>query len=407
MFFSQTENLTECHHVSEGRRLSHHHHIAPHIAKPTHPTVLKDKRRNTMGMSHGLVLCLSATLLDKGLTFTARAALVRSVPRRLIGSTIIILRDAGLVEKPLMGEERYEMLPPLPDSMVSKTLSVNPLNQLRRISRDDVERLSRGQPAKSRGYGSRNVPHRLNEEEREEMDRASSRKGYITVAGTGYRRERKGSPLTNIHRQWCDAREKPQVILCKASSSGGGGSPAAALLDDVIVDLSPLRLHGLVDDAVQVEDLLGKWKAQILTVAEGTGMALREANVQDTPTTTTLEQMEGLEDNNDDDDDDDDDVRESVRTDYTATVDVEAWATLPIWRLPVVSMGVFEGERSKAKAMAGELAKLWEIPDIHMEGARSGPQSRRSAGARNGGKTKVKGLSNHRRGGGSSNNDGW
>jgi hypothetical protein len=383
---------------------------APHIAEPTRTTVLKDKRRhNTMGISsRGLVLCLSATLLDKGLTFTARSTLLRRMPRRLNGSTAtIILRDANLVEeKRLVEEERYEVLPPLADdsSMFFTTTRVvvnPPLTQLRRISRDDVERLSRGQPAKNRGYGSRNVPHRLNDEERQEMDRAC-RKGYITVAGTGYRRERKGSPLINIHRQWCDAREKPQVILCKASSSG---SPSAALLDDVIVDLSPLRIHGLVEDAAKVEDLLGKWKAQILTVAERTGMELREVNVQDT-TTTPLNQVERLDENDNDvvvvDDDDD-----NVRPDYTLTANVEAWATQPIWRLPVVSMGVFEGERFKAKAMAGELAKLWEIPDSHMEGARSGPHNRKSAGAQNGGKTKMKGLSNHRRDGGSNQNDGW
>jgi hypothetical protein len=248
------------------------------------------------------------------------------------------------------------------------------VNHLRRISRDDVERLSRGQPSKNRGYGSRNVPHRLNEEERQEMDRAS-RKGYITLAGTGYRRGRKGSPLANIHRQWCDAREKPQVVLCKAS----GGRP----LDNVIVDLSPLRINGLFDDAAQVEDFLVKWKVQILTVAESTGMELRETYVED----NTLDKMESLDDNDDD-----------VRTEYTAIVDAEAWATQPIWRLPVVSMGVFEGERSKAKAMAGELAELWEIPEIHIEGG-SGAQNRRNAGAKNGGKTKMKGLRNHRRGG--------
>jgi hypothetical protein len=359
-----------------------------------------------MGISsRGLALCLSATLLERGLTFTAHSTMLRSMPRRLNGSTAtFILRDANLVEeKQLVDEEGYEVRPTLADdsSMVSTTTGgvVNPpLSQLRRISRDDVERLSRGQPAKNRGYGSRNVPHRLNDEERQEMDRAC-RKGYITVAGTGYRRERKGSPLINIHRQWCDAREKPQVVLCKASSSG---SPSAALLDDVIVDLSPLRIHGFVEDVAKVEDLLGKWKAQILTVAERTGMELREVNVQDT-TTTPLNQMERFDEN-------DNNVVvdvDNVRTDYTTIVNVEAWATQPIWRLPVVSMGVFEGERSKAKAMAGELAKLLEIPDSHMEGARSGPQNRKSAGARNGGKTKMKGLSNHRRGGGSTQNDGW
>jgi hypothetical protein len=61
-------------------------------------------------------------------------------------------------------------------------------------------------------------------------------------------------------------------------------------------------------------------------------------------------------------------------------------------------MGVFEGKRSKAKAMAGDLAELWEIPEIHIEGG-SGAQNQRNAGGKTGGKTKMKGLQNHRRSG--------
>jgi len=255
-------------------------------------------------------------------------------------------------------------------------------NNLRRISRDDVERLSRGQPSKNRGYGSRNVPHRLDEEEQQEMDRAS-RKGYVTLAGTGYRRGRKGSPLANIHRQWCDAREKPQIILCKAS----GGRP----LDNVIVDLSPLRINGLFEDPSHVQDFLVKWKAQILAAAESAGMELRDDYVEDN-TVDIGDDMENV-----------DDSEEDARTEYVAVVNVEAWATQPIWRLPVVSIGVFEGERSKAKSMARELALLWEIPETHTEGGR-GAKNRRSAGAKKGGKTKVKGLRQHRRKGRS---DSW
>lgn len=252
------------------------------------------------------------------------------------------------------------------------------VNNLRRISRDDVERLSRGQPSKNRGYGSRNVPHRLNEEERQEMERAA-RRGYITIAGTGYRRGRKGSPLANIHRQWCDARAKPQVILCKAS----GGRP----LDSVIVDLSPLRINGLFEDHVQVQDFLVKWKAQILMTAENAGMELRGDYVED----NTVDEGDTLYDDDDD----------GVRIEYTTSFDVEAWATQAIWRLPVMSMGVFEGERSKAKNMAGALAKLWEIPEENKDAG--GAKNRREAGAKKGGKTKMKGLRQHRRSG--RNND--
>lgn len=244
-------------------------------------------------------------------------------------------------------------------------------NGLRRISRDDVERLSRGQPSKQKGYGSRNVPHRLNEQERAELERAA-RRGYVTLAGNGNRRTRKGSPLANIHRQWCDARGKPQIMLLKAV----GGLP----VDKVIVDLSPLRLNAQFDGRRQIDSFLIKWKTEILSAVQNAGME--------------LEVTTDLEDEDFDGDADD--------NDYVMTIDEatqEAWATKPIWKLPVVSMGTFSGDRSNAKAMAKELALLWEIPE---EGKLpgGGPQNRKNAGAHGGGKTKAKSLSDHRKRGG-------
>jgi len=245
-------------------------------------------------------------------------------------------------------------------------------NGLRRISRDDVERLSRGQPSKKKGYGSRNVPHRLDAAERAEMERAA-KKGYVTLSGMGNRRTRKGSPLANIHRQWCDAREKPQILFYKAV----GGKP----LDQLVFDLSPLRLWGLFDDPKQVDEFIIKWKTEIMTAAVSNGMEIRgEAE----------------------DDEEEDPEEEEDSIEYLVTLDEasqEAWATSPIWKLPVISMGVFEGERSKAKAMAKELAVLWDIPEKEKETS-GGPRNRRAAGARKGGKDKMKGLSHHRKRGG-------
>lgn len=248
-------------------------------------------------------------------------------------------------------------------------------NTLRRISRDDVERLSRGQPSKKKGYGSRNVPHRLNELEQAELLRAA-RKGYLSMLGGGNRRTRKGSPLTNIHRQWCDAREKPQIILYKAV---GGRA-----VDEVVVDLSPLRLNGIFNDQ-NVEEFMVRWKAQILTEAYNAGLELRESSNDE----EVCEPM-------------DIDCKDDPTTIYTITIeaiDQQAWATSPIWKLPVVSLGVFEGERSKAKAMASNLAKLWDIPEPEKETG-NGAKSRRDAGARHGGQTNMKGLTQHRKRGG-------
>lgn len=263
-------------------------------------------------------------------------------------------------------------------SGVAKKTPDGRTNTLRRISRDDVERLSRGQPAKKKGSGSRNVPHRLNDVERQELNRAAKR-GYVTLNGTGYRRNRKGSPLANIHRQWCDARERPQIILCKAS---GGRS-----LDNVIVDLSPLRLQGLLDDPDAVADFMVRWKTDIFTAASSAGMKLRTDYVEGNTIDSAAEEEEGK-----DVDDDKDDV-ESVE--YVSTLGASAWATQPIWKLPVVSVGVFEGDRPHAKAMVKELAELWDIPETHTDGG-DGPVNRREAGAKHGGRTKTKTISQRR-----------
>lgn len=253
---------------------------------------------------------------------------------------------------------------------VKKTRSGKP-NDLRRISKDDVDRLSRGQPSKKKGFGSRNVPHRLNDQERNEMDRAS-KKGYLALAGAGNRRTRKGSPLANIHRQWCDARDKPQIILFKAVS----GRP----MDEVMVDLSPLRMNGLFDDPKQVEEILVKWKTEILSAATIAGMGLCS----------------------DDDDDDEselvlDDLEPSDLVLTLSEISQETWASQPIWKLPMLSLGTFEGERAKAKLMASELAILWGVPE---ETLGDGPKTRSAAGAKGGGKTKTGGLSSHRKRGG-------
>lgn len=291
------------------------------------------------------------------------------------------------------------------DSKSSRSSKKNDEVKVHRISKDDVERLSRGQPSKQRGYGSRNVPHRLNDDERQELDRAA-RKGYLTLIGGGNRRTRKGSPLKNIHRQWCDARDCPQILLYKAV----GGKA----IDEVVIDLSPLRLHGLFDTPELVEDFLVRWKAQILSAAYESKMELLDSassSLDDDDECDTL--PSNIE--NDDDYTDRDCVEEvKITTAYTITLqalDQQAWATNPIWQLPVVSLGLFQGERSNAKTMASTLAKLWNIPEVIAMNDRSssseysgttghGPKSRRDAGANKGGHTKVKGIQEHRKRGG-------
>jgi hypothetical protein len=294
------------------------------------------------------------------------------------------------------------------DHKTSKSSNNDNDVKVQRISKDDVERLSRGQPSKRKGYGSRSVPHRLNDDERQELDRAA-RKGYLTLIGGGNRRTRKGSPLKNIHRQWCDARDCPQILLYKAV----GGKA----IDEVVIDLSPLRLHGLFDTPELVEDFLIRWKAEILSTAYETDMKLLDKTSSTLNTNDDDDECEvaSVDDDDNESNSDRDCVEEvQIPTTYTITLqalDQQAWATNPIWQLPVVSLGLFQGERSKAKTMASKLAKLWNIPEvITMNDVSSsseysgttghGPKSRRDAGANKGGHTKVKGLQEHRKRGG-------
>ncbi|KAL3810074.1 hypothetical protein ACHAXA_011807 [Cyclostephanos tholiformis] len=104
----------------------------------------------------------------------------------------------------------------------------------------DVERISWGMPAKRRGTGSRGVPHRLNDDERDTFDRAR-RDGYLQVTGSGYRSQRRDAPLLNTYRNLMDARGRPMVVLHKL---GPGNIDDDRRHDRLVVDLSPLRLPG-------------------------------------------------------------------------------------------------------------------------------------------------------------------
>lgn len=246
------------------------------------------------------------------------------------------------------------------------------VNTLRRVSRAEVDRMSKGQaPAKKKKNNATKkstVAMRLSDQEQEELGRAG-RKGFVSLLSTAYRRGRSTSALANVHREWCDAREKPQIVLCKAS----GGRP----LDHVIVDLSPLRVHGLLDDPKAAEHFLLTWKTQVLLAASNAGMDLRDDYVED----NTVDIL------NDDDDE--------IETEFVITMDTNAWATQPISRLPSVSLGVFEGERSKAKAMAKELSELWDIPEKPKETAFGHGKQRK--GNNKGKPHRGKATSDHRR----------
>ena len=62
----------------------------------------------------------------------------------------------------------------------------------------------------------------------------AQKRRFMVLSGTGYRRERKGSPLANSWRQLADALAVPAVTV-----QNGAGEPSRP--DVVVVDLTPLR----------------------------------------------------------------------------------------------------------------------------------------------------------------------
>ena len=67
-----------------------------------------------------------------------------------------------------------------------------------RITKDEVEKLSRGLPTKSKA-GSRTVGHRLTAKERILFE-AAKRQGFLKIPAVGLR-----DNVINIYRKWCEA----------------------------------------------------------------------------------------------------------------------------------------------------------------------------------------------------------
>lgn len=181
-----------------------------------------------------------------------------------------------------------------------------------RPSLDDIERISYGQAAKKRGVGSRVVPHRLNEAERKEWDLAKKRR-FVSLRGTGWRKERGDSPLANIYRNYCDAVNMPCISMLR------GVGPE--LYDCVIVDFSPLRL---------------------VDVSEPAGLCLEECKLYvETGTVTTVE-----------------DNTDISALGWDVSEIENQMKTDAIWRLPVYSIVTIFNNRADCKKYAERVAEL-------------------------------------------------
>lgn len=75
-----------------------------------------------------------------------------------------------------------------------------------RIHKDDVEKLSRGLPTRAR-RGSRTIGHRLTQKERILFE-AAQRQGFLKLPVAGLR-----DNVVNIYRLWCEAEERPCIVV--------------------------------------------------------------------------------------------------------------------------------------------------------------------------------------------------
>lgn len=72
-------------------------------------------------------------------------------------------------------------------------------------NKDDVERLSRGQPTRAK-IGSRRIGHRLTIKERQLFE-AAQRQGYLKIPVTGIRPN-----VLNVYRLWCNAENRAFIV---------------------------------------------------------------------------------------------------------------------------------------------------------------------------------------------------
>jgi hypothetical protein len=83
----------------------------------------------------------------------------------------------------------------------------------KKLSKDDIARLSRGKSSQSR-VGSRGIPHRLTTKERAQLKAAQVR-GYLKIGACAPREN-----LVNIYRLWCEQQGVPFIVRTLEELSG-------------------------------------------------------------------------------------------------------------------------------------------------------------------------------------------
>ena len=202
----------------------------------------------------------------------------------------------------------------------------------------DVERISWGQPAKKKGTGSRGIPHRLNDDERQSFDRAR-RDGYLQVIGSAYRSQRRDAPLLNTYRSLMDARGRPMIVLHKLPPPSGMND-ADQHFDRIDVDLSPLRLP---DDFSRIEIEL---RERILVEF---GVNVTQAN--EVESSSELDINDTIDDDEVDDDEDNDNEKDMDEDDD--------WGRRPLYQLSPYFLS-WKLSRQQGKQIGKYLGSLFD-----------------------------------------------
>jgi hypothetical protein len=184
---------------------------------------------------------------------------------------------------------------------------------------NDVERISWGKPAKTKGVGSRGVPHRLNLDERFLFDNAR-RKGFLEIEGSGWRSQRREAPLLNTYRSFCDARGQASIVMHKGNTG----------IDELVVDISPLRNPEMSPQIAQA----------CLEHADGGEIVFQGS--RDEPSSDDQEVLA---------------LTLSIVEDGPSP-----WETRPIYQLPPYCIS-WELQRNEAKLLAKKMAKLFDTAD--------------------------------------------
>mmetsp|Transcript_32819 Transcript_32819/g.49486 ORF Transcript_32819/g.49486 Transcript_32819/m.49486 type:complete len:318 (-) Transcript_32819:2646-3599(-) len=233
----------------------------------------------------------------------------------------------------------------------------------------DVERISWGKPAKRKRTGSRGVPHRLNQEERFLYDQARQ-KGFLEVAGSAWRSQRRDAPLLNTYRSLCDARGKVCIVLHKSNTG---------VEDEVVVDLSPLRFP---EDFDRIESILHEDdKIPSLDNSDENDSTSREIQQLLKP---YAEHVLAL--NRDIEDEEESTWITEDGESSKVSNDVDQWENRPIYQLPPYYVSWGRLQRSNAKTLSKLLSVAFNVPDpkaakksLKPKGVKAG-KSRRSGG---------------------------